>query len=197
MEVNRGVVEAAQAGDAEAMSTLVRATHRSVYTQALRMLGDPEDAADATQDVYLRVVRKIGGFRHEASFPTWLSRVTVNVVMSMLRRRSRRLSVEGGTMPDEAPQPGSDPADRAASLALAARLDPLVQGLPEGQRQVLVLRDVYGLSTDEVAGLLGLTSGAVKVRLFRARERLKRQLEAAGPDEAEVVPLSRRQGGRR
>src|SRR5919201_233990 len=98
MEVDRRLVEAAQAGDGDAMAELVRVTHRGVYTQALRLLGNPEDAADVTQDVYLRVVRKLGGFRHEASFTTWLSRVTTNVAMSALKRRTRRITVESGAV---------------------------------------------------------------------------------------------------
>jgi RNA polymerase sigma-70 factor, ECF subfamily len=197
MEVDRELVEAAQSGDREAMATLVRTTHRLVYTQALRLLGNPDDAADVTQDVYLRVVRKLGGFRHEASFTTWLSRVTTNVAMSTLTRRSRRLSVEGATLADDVSEPGADPAERSDAIALAARLETLVKGLPEGQRQVLVLRDVYGLSTEEVASTMGLTPGAVKVRLFRARERLKAQLEATEGGDSGVVPLEPRRRGRR
>src|ERR671934_1057131 len=105
MEVDRRLVEAAQAGDREAMAELVRVTHRGVYTQALRLLGNPEDAADVTQDVYLRVVRKLGGFRHEASFTTWLNRVTTNVAMSSLKRRTRRIALEGGAVAPEARDP--------------------------------------------------------------------------------------------
>ena len=99
MEVDRELVEAAQAGDRWALEELVRRTHRSVYTCALRLVGNPDDAADVTQDVYIRVVRKLGGFRHEASFSTWLNRVTTNVAMSTLKRRTRRFAVEGRRCP--------------------------------------------------------------------------------------------------
>jgi RNA polymerase sigma-70 factor (ECF subfamily) len=197
MEVDRQVVEAAQGGDREAMAELVRATHRGVYAQALRLVGNPEDAADVTQDVYLRVVRKLGGFRHEASFTTWLSRVTTNVAMSMLSRRSRRVALEGSDLGEDLPDLDADPAERSEALALAASLEDLVQALPEGQRQVLVLRDIYGLTTEEVASAMGLTPGAVKVRLFRARERLKGQLEAVEAGAVPLVPRRRRSGGRR
>ena len=91
--MDRELVEAAQAGDRWALEELVRRTHRGVYTCALRLVGNPDDAADVTQDVYLRVVRKLGGFRHEASFYTWLNRVTTNVAMSSLKRRTRRFAV--------------------------------------------------------------------------------------------------------
>jgi RNA polymerase sigma-70 factor, ECF subfamily len=203
LEVDRKLVEAAQAGDRLALEELVRRTHRSVYTCALRLVGNPDDAADVTQDVYLRVVRKLGGFRHEASFATWLNRVTTNVAMSALKRRTRRLSVEGGAVPPEARDLAPDPAERAETIALARRLEGLVARLPDTQRQVLVLRDIYGQSTDEVADAMGISPGAVKVRLFRARERLKAELEAA--EGGQVVALngrrrataSRSTGGRR
>jgi RNA polymerase sigma-70 factor, ECF subfamily len=197
VEVDRELVEAAQAGDRWALEELVRRTHRSVYTCALRLVGNPEDAADVTQDVYLRVVRKLGGFRHEASFMTWLNRVTTNVAMSTLKRRARRLAVEGAVVPPETRDPSPDPAERAETLALARRLERLVAELPAGQRQVLVLRDVYGQSTDEVADAMGLTAGAVKVRLFRARERLKAELESAEGGQVVVLSSRRRASGRR
>jgi RNA polymerase sigma-70 factor, ECF subfamily len=189
VEVDRELVEAAQAGDRWALEELVRRTHRSVYTCALRLVGNPDDAADVTQDVYLRVVRKLGGFRHEASFSTWLNRVTTNVAMSTLKRRTRRFAVEGAAVP-------ADTRDPAAHV-LARRLERLVAELPEGQRQVLVLRDVYGQSTEEVANAMGLTPGAVKVRLFRARERLKAELEATEGGQVVALAGRRRATGRR
>ncbi len=193
MEVDRALVEAAQAGDRVALEELVRRTHRGVYTCALRLVGNPDDAADITQDVYVRVVRKLSGFRHEASFATWLNRVTTNVAMSTLRRRMRRLAVEGATVPPDTRDTASDPAERAELADLAGRLERLVAALPEGQRRVLVLRDIYGQSTEEVAEAMGLTPGAVKVRLFRARERLKAELEAT--DDGRVVVLAGRRRG--
>lgn len=197
MEVDRELVEAAQAGDRWALEELVRRTHRGVYTCALRLVGNPDDAADVTQDVYLRVVRKLSSFRHEASFTTWLNRVTTNVAMSALKRRTRRLAVEGGMVPPDTRDPAPGPAERAETVALARRLERLVAELPEGQRQVLVLRDLYGQSTDEVADAMGLTPGAVKVRLFRARERLKAELESAEGGQVVVLNGRRRASGRR
>jgi RNA polymerase sigma-70 factor (ECF subfamily) len=190
VEVDRELVEAAQAGDRWALEELVRRTHRSVYTCALRLVGNPDDAADVTQDVYLRVVRKLGGFRHEASFTTWLNRVTTNVAMSALKRRTRRIAVEGATAPPDTRDLAPDPSERAEMVALARRLEQLVAQLPETQRQVLVLRDIYGQSTDEVADAMGISTGAVKVRLFRARERLKAELEAI--EGGQVVALDGR-----
>jgi len=197
VEVDRELVEAAQAGDRWALEELVRRTHRSVYTCALRLVGNPDDAADVTQDVYLRVVRKLSSFRHEASFTTWLNRVTTNVAMSALKRRTRRVAVEGAIIPPDTRDPSPDPAERAETVALAQRLERLIAELPQGQRQVLVLRDLYGQSTDEVADAMGLTPGAVKVRLFRARERLKAELESAEGGQVVVLNGRRRASGRR
>jgi len=197
VEVDRELVEAAQAGDRWALEELVRRTHRSAYTCALRLVGNPDDAADVTQDVYLRVVRKLSSFRHEASFTTWLNRVTTNVAMSALKRRTRRVAVEGAIIPPDTRDPSPDPAERAETVALAQRLERLIAELPQGQRQVLVLRDLYGQSTDEVADAMGLTPGAVKVRLFRARERLKAELESAEGGQVVVLNGRRRASGRR
>ena len=112
VEVDRELVEAAQGGDRWALEELVRRTHRSVYTCALRLVGNPDDAADVTQDVYLRVVRKLGGFRHEASFSTWLNRVTTNVAMSTLKRRTRRFAVEGAAVPADTRDPAPEPSEQ-------------------------------------------------------------------------------------
>lgn len=97
----------------------------------------------------------------------------------------------------ETRDPSPEPAERAEAVALARRLEQLVAELPEGQRQVLVLRDVYGQSTDEVASAMGLTPGAVKVRLFRARERLKAQLEAVEGGQVVALAGRRRASARR
>src|SRR4030095_2528768 len=86
-----------------------------------RLVGNPDDAADVTQDVYLRVVRKLGGFRHEASFSTWLNRVTTNVAMSTLKRRTRRFAVEGAVVPTDTRDPAPEPAERAGGGAPAPR----------------------------------------------------------------------------
>ena len=177
MEVDRELVEAAQAGDRLALEELIRRTHRGVYTCALRLVGNPDDAADVTQDVYLRVVRKLGGFRHEASFSTWLNRVTTNVAMSSLKRRTRRFAVEGAAVPADTRDPAPEPAERAEAVALARRLERLVAGLPEGQRQVLVLRDIEGWEADEVCELLEVSEANQRVLLHRARSKVRLALE--------------------
>src|SRR5919107_5495921 len=87
MDIDPALVRAVQRGETGAMDALIRATYADVYALCRRLLGDPSDAADATQEVYVRVVRSVLGFRAESAFGTWLHRITVNVCMTALRRR--------------------------------------------------------------------------------------------------------------
>ncbi len=177
MHVDPERVRAVQRGERGAMDDLIRATYADVYALSRRLLGDPSDAADATQEVYLRVVRSVLGFRGEASFGTWLHRVTVNVCSTMLTRRgdvrARGQSAGRVEMDVEIVDTAADPAVRAETADLAARAAGALARLPEDAREVVVLRDVQGLSTKEAAKVLGISEGAVKVRLHRAHARLR------------------------
>jgi len=160
------------------MDTLIRASYADVYALCRRLLGDPADAADATQEVYLRVVRAMMAFRGEAAFSTWLHRVTVNVCMTQLRRRgdTRARGQSAGFVdfaPDDLVSDDVGPESRAETADLASRTARALAELPEDAREVVVLRDVQGLSTKETAEMLGVSEGAVKVRLHRAHARLR------------------------
>jgi RNA polymerase sigma-70 factor, ECF subfamily len=190
MNVDPALVKACQRGEPGALDTLIRATYADVYALCRRMLADPDEAADATQEVYLRVMRSVLGFRGESSFGTWLHRVTVNVCLTALRKRSRARAVgmvAGGTpfaLPgDEVFLAGSDdaPDDLALAADLAARSEAALASLPEDARAVVVLRDIEGLSTKEVADLLGVSESVVKVRLHRAHARLRALVLGAAP----------------
>lgn len=179
MAVPHSVVEACQRGDPRAFEELVRLTHRDVYTLALRMLGNAEDAADVAQETYIKVVRSIGGFRGEAQFSTWLFRVTANAAISTLRRRAARGREEPLEVEDWErlpPAEGADPAIHLEQRELRDRLEQAIAALPEGYRAVVVGKDVYGLSLAEIGGRLGISEGAAKVRLFRARQKLREML---------------------
>ena len=160
------------------MDDLIRGTYADVYAQCRRLLGDPSDAADATQEVYLRVVRSVLGFRGDSAFGTWLHRVTVNVCMTALRARGdvRARGQSAGLLDasfDGLASADASPEERVTRADLARRTAKALAGLPEDAREVVVLRDVQGLSTRETAELLGVTEGAVKVRLHRAHARLR------------------------
>lgn len=149
-------------------------THRRVYALAYRLVGDRHEAEDVAQEAYLRMFRGLAGFREEARFETWMHRIVTNTAFNQLRKRGRF----GELLEDEVlevPAPA-----RAEELAIAR--DELERGLavlPPGQRTVLILKDVYGLSCKEIGDELGIQEGAVKVRLHRARKKLKDVLSQA------------------
>lgn len=185
MEVPPGVIEACKRGDQAAFEELIRLTHKSVYTQALRIVGNPEDAAEVSQETYMRLLRVIKQFRGESKFSTWLYRVTSNAAITSLRKRRRRnaevsMEVQDWNLIPAAPS--SDPAVSAEQRMLKENLDGAIASLPQDYRVVVVMKDVYGLGFDEVARQLNITEGAARVRLFRARKRLKASLfeERAG-----------------
>ncbi len=160
------------------MDDLIRASYADVYALCRRLLGDPSDAADATQEVFVRVVRSVMAFRGEAAFGTWLHRVTVNVCMTQLRRRGdvRARGQSAGALdfqPDELLSDDAGPGERVERSDLARRTAAALADLSDEAREVVVLRDVQGLSTREAAELLGVSEGAVKVRLHRAHARLR------------------------
>jgi RNA polymerase sigma-70 factor, ECF subfamily len=180
--VDPALVRACQRGEPGAMDALIRATYADVYALCRRLLGDPADAADATQEVYARVVRSVLAFRGDAAFSTWLHRVTVNVCMTALTRRGdlRGRGQSAGYAAFAAPDAVDDvvadepgPDVRAERSDLAARAARALAALPDDAREVVVLRDVQELSTREAAELLGISEGAVKVRLHRAHARLR------------------------
>lgn len=184
MDVPPEVIEACQQGRAEAFDELIRLTHRDVYGLALRLTGNPEDAADVTQETYIRLLKSIKSFRGEAKFSTWLYRVTSSVAITSLRKRGRRraeVPLEGEAWQEWPAPPGGEPAEELDRHLLADRLEAALQRLGEPYRMVVVLRDVYGLSLEEVGQQLGVTPGAAKVRLFRARQKLKEMLFEDAP----------------
>lgn len=186
VDVDPELVRAVQRGEAGAMDALIRATYTSVYALCHRLLGDPADAADVTQEVYVRVLRSVLGFRAESSFGTWLHRVTVNACATALRRRGdvRARGQVAGAIAFAVPggpdllAAAEDTEDRVADRDQARRVGAALRHLPEDSRAVVVLRDVQGLSTKETAAVLGISESAVKVRLHRAHARLRELMDA-------------------
>lgn len=173
--VSPELVARCQQGDENAWRELVEATHRDVYTLCLRILGDPDDAAEATQDAYVKVWRSLRGFRGDAMFSTWLYRVATNTAISKHRGRARRRSREAGVGEEaleQIPALGSVEAAAGAKVEMA-RVEEALQALPPMYREAVVLRDVYGLGIEELAKQLGITDTAAKVRVHRGRKKLK------------------------
>ncbi|MFP5351965.1 MAG: RNA polymerase sigma factor [Actinomycetota bacterium] len=173
--VSSDVIERCRNGDERAWGQLVEATYRDVYSLCLRILGDPHDAAEATQDAYLKAWRGLSGFRGDAMFETWLYRVASNSALSKHRGRRRRQSHEAGVQDDvltELPASGSVEAIAGARIEVRA-LEAALARLPEQHRTAVVLRDVYGMSIEEIATQLAISETAAKVRVHRARKKLK------------------------
>ena len=171
------LVAAARDGDRSAFDALVRATSVETYTLAYRLVGNEEDARDVVQETYLRAYRGIGKFRGDAQFSTWLYRITANCAATHLGRRRRHRHEE---LLDDAPLADPsfdrDPSARAEASNLRERLDAALEELPPRLRAVVVLRDVYDLPHEAIAAELGISESAAKVRLHRARRRLRERL---------------------
>lgn len=179
------IVERARRGDEDAWRELVGATHREVYSLCLRILRDPDDASEATQDAFLKAWRGLKGFRGDAQFTTWLYRIATNAAISKHRSRKRRRTWESGAEDDVLVQiAGSDSTEAQAGARLdLARVERALSRLPEHYRTAVVLRDVYGMSIDEIAHQMGISDTAAKVRIHRARKRLKEEVFDDGQGE--------------
>jgi len=173
------LVTAARAGDRQAFEELVRLTYLDTYALALRLTANEEDACDVVQDTYLRAWKGIGRFRGDSQFTTWLYRITANTAATHLRRRQRTRteSLDSVAEPEELRREIL-PADAAESGAELARLSAALDQLPPKLRAVVVLKDVYDQPHDVIADQLGISVTAAKVRLHRARKRLRDELEA-------------------
>ena len=182
-EEERLIILQVLAGDASRFEVLVRAYEKGVYNLALRMLKNEQDALDASQEAFFRAWRALEDFRGDSKFSVWLYRMTSNICLDMLRRASRRPEAsltdeEGGEadLPDPAADPHRALERREVRRAIREGLDRLE---PEF-RQVLLLREMDGLTYDEIGQVTGLEPGTVKSRIFRARRKLAAILTERG-----------------
>ncbi|MCZ7527590.1 MAG: sigma-70 family RNA polymerase sigma factor [Acidimicrobiia bacterium] len=168
------LIARAQDGDRGAFDELVRRTYVDSYTLAMRLTADEEDARDVVQESYLRAWKGIRRFRGDAQFSTWLYRITANAAYSHLqrRRRTRTEPMSDGLEPAEE-RLEAQPEASAESAALSEQVSALLGELAPKLRAVVVLKDVYGLSHEEIAEELGISVTAAKVRLHRGRRRLR------------------------
>lgn len=173
-------VALAAAGDRGAFERLYRSNSSRVFSLCVRMCADRAVAEELTQDVFVRAWQKIVQFRGESSFSTWLHRLAVNVVLNARKdagkRRSRFDSLEGGS---EGNEKDRDWTGSKAPPLHAERMDleTAIAALPKGARRVFVLHDVEGYKHEEIAEMLGVTSGGSKAQLHRARLLLREALQ--------------------
>ena len=183
------LIEKAKLGDAYAFQALYDKHKRRVYSLCLRMTSNTAEAEDLTQEAFLQLYRKIGTFRGESAFSTWLHRLSVNVVLMHLRKKSLPVvSLEESTQPGEEDTPKKDFG--AEDLALAGSIDRLqlqkaVEDLPPGYRTIFVLHDVEGYEHNEIATIVGCSIGNSKSQLHKARMKLRDLLRMQRAEKAE------------
>jgi RNA polymerase sigma-70 factor (ECF subfamily) len=189
------LVRRAKAGELEAFEVLTTRYERQVYSLALRMLRQAQDAEDVTQQTFVSALENLGGFREEAAFSTWLFRIATYAALKVIRKRKGldTVSLEAATEPpdsyDVIPHPEFIADWRHSPELLVQQnetrrlVDEALAQLDEKHRLVFLLRDVEGMSVRETAEAIGISEANVKVRLLRARLQLREQLTRAFGDE--------------
>lgn len=183
------LVALAKQGDQDAFSQLVQANQNKIYTLALRMTGNPEDGADLAQEAFLKAWRSLPTFQEESSFSTWLYKLTSNLCIDFLRKEKRRKAAvttvsldddEDDSPPMEVPDHRFTPETEVERRELRAAMSRALHNLSDEHRQILILREVEGLSYTEIAEALDLEEGTVKSRIARARISLRTILQKDG-----------------
>ena len=200
-EQEAAVIQAVLDGDVNAYEALVKEYEKNVYNLALRMTGNSEDAADMAQEAFIKAYNSLTAFRGDSKFSVWLYRIVSNVCLDFLRSRSRKQTVSLSTENDDGEDVELDIADETHSpeqlLDRSLTRDAVRRGLtalPPDHREILLLREIQGLSYEEIADVLGLEAGTVKSRIFRARKKLCSFLIKDG-NIPEFVSSSKERGG--
>lgn len=178
-EREAAVIRSVANGDVNAFEELVAAYEKNVYNLCLRMTSNPEDAADMTQEAFIKAFNSLGSFRGDSKFSVWIYRIASNVCLDHLRSRGRKTAVSLSAENDEGEEIELDVPDESQSpellLERSLTRDAVRRGLatlsPEF-RQVLLLREIQGMSYEEISAALDLEIGTVKSRIFRARKKL-------------------------
>ncbi|MFN0072769.1 MAG: sigma-70 family RNA polymerase sigma factor [Chloroflexota bacterium] len=187
-EPDSALIQQAQRGDRAAMSELVISQQRYVYSIAMTLMRSPADAADLTQDAFIRLMRALPSYRAETKFTTWLYRLVVNLGLDELRRRARR--IDPMTLDDDgAPDPpdqslGSDPLYQATTAEDAERIRRAVQMLPVSQRLALTFYYFDEMTYEEIASVMDVPLNTVKSHIHRAKSKLVVMLNPSEPDSA-------------
>jgi RNA polymerase sigma-70 factor (ECF subfamily) len=174
-----------QANEDAAYDELVRVYHTSIFHVAFRMLGDSSDAADAVQEIFLKVFRNVQGFRGDSSLKTWIYRIAFSEILNRLRWWKRRFKSSTVSLDDTAEgkgpvfrlaSPGPSPHQVLETKERDGAVQHALTKLSGDHRSIVILRDIEGFSYGEIAEILGISSGTVKSRLARARADMKKSL---------------------
>jgi RNA polymerase sigma-70 factor (ECF subfamily) len=202
-EVDRELIERAQRGDQAAFRSLVERHQRRAFVMAMGLVRDENDARELVQDAFLRVYKGLGSFQGGSSFFTWLYRIVMNLAIDLMRKPGRRdLELQENQSTDEGAElalvsriDGADPLDVIRRREIAGRIQEALDALPPYHRGVILMREVDGMSYEEMAQAMGVSKGTIMSRLFHARQKLQRALAdcyaeeggAARPEDREEI----------
>ena len=187
-QADEEIVRQVLAGNTPLFEVLVRRYNERVYRAARAITRDDREAEDVMQQAYVNAFTHLRQFKGEAQFPTWLTRIAINEALARVRRRGRYepFDEESNVEKFMPWNPSPDPEKQAYTGEMRELLEWAIDTLPDGSREVFVLRDVEGMSTAEAAASLGVSEDVIKTRLSRARAALRRSLlertGAAAPD---------------
>lgn len=181
---DHALIERAKRGDSQAFRELVERHQRRALTLALALVRDEQDAREVVQEAFLRVHRGIDGFQGSSSFFTWLYRIVTNLSIDLMRRPARRETevdaylehVDEQDIPFLSRIDGADPFDAVRRQEIAKRIERGLAELPPYHRGVIVMREVHGMTYEEMAEAMGVSKGTIMSRLFHARQKLQRAL---------------------
>lgn len=182
----RLLVSRSKAGDIAAFEELIGAYQKKIFNLAYRIIGNYDDAADLAQEALIRIFRSIGGFKEQSSFSTWIYRITTNVCLDEIRKRKSKkeysldeeVQVDDGQLKRQVMSEDPGPDEVYEREELRNMVKNAIDKLPEEQKLVITLRDIQGLSYDEIAEVLDCPGGTVKSRINRARQALKKVLSS-------------------
>lgn len=179
------LVQAFKHGNEEVFEEIVRRYQKKVYNTTYRMMGNPEDANDLAQEVFIRVYRNLERFQGKSSFSTWLFTIATNICRDELRKRQRRVPVqslsepihlEDGDLEREIADESMTPETLSLNREFHDEVQAVIDQLPAEQKEVIVLREIQGFSYEEIADIAGVSLGTVKSRISRARMNMRKGL---------------------
>ena len=196
------IIEKVLGGDANAFEDLVLKYEKTVYNLALRMMGDRDDASDMTQEAFIKAYGSLSSFRGDSKFSVWIYRITTNVCLDFLRSKSRKQQVSLTVSDDDEdaqldiPDPKADPEQQLIKKISMQSVEEGLKTLPDKQRQILVMRELGGMSYAEIGKALSIEEGTVKSRIFRARKRLCTFLLDSGNIPESIASKGMKEGGK-
>lgn len=186
-EEEKNIIDKVLSGDINAFEELVIANQNKVFSLAMRMVGNEEDARDLSQEAFIRAFNSLGNFRGDSKFSVWLYRLTTNICIDFIRSRGKRQALSLTYESDESEGAEMEISDERFSPELGVERKEVRQSVNRGletltpeYRSILLLREINGLTYDEIGHALGLEEGTVKSRLFRARRKLSEFLMKDG-----------------